>query len=184
MDSRHQAGNGYLKCFLVGSNLNPIGVFCYIGAVLDVPSQIWFEVGVCNILNNRWFCWGLSRDLIGAVFPGARWHQVVLGPVNEAVVWGWGKWGGGEDVTWWIISRCVGVVELVSNFTWCAWFVLYIFVQNFAKSWKFNWQFLKLLYRLLYDQNVPSFWQSVIKYWKIAVCGDLYLASAPFWGRI
>ena len=36
------------------------------------------------------------------------------------------------------------------------------------------------MHRLLYDQNVPSFWQSVIKYWKIAVCGDLYLASAPF----
>ena len=54
MDSRHQAGNGYLKCFLVGSNLNPIGVFCYIGAVLNIPSQIWFEVWVGNILNKRW----------------------------------------------------------------------------------------------------------------------------------
>ena len=32
----------------------------------------------------------LSSNLIGAVLPGARRHQVVLGPVDEAVVCGYG----------------------------------------------------------------------------------------------
>ena len=56
----------------------------------------------------------------------------------------------------------------------------YVFVKNFAKLRKKNWWFLELVYRLLYDQNAPSFSPSVIKYWKIAVRYDLYLASARF----
>ena len=58
----------------------------------------------------------------------------------------------------------------------------YVFVKNFAKLRKKNWWFLELVYRLLYDQNSPSFSPSVIKYWKIAVRYDLYLASARFLG--
>ena len=45
-------------------------------------------------------------------------------------------------------------------------------------------QDLKLMYRLLYDQNSPTFWQSVIKYWKIVVCNDLNLVSALFLGNV
>ena len=39
--------------------------------------------------EQKTVCLDLSWDLIGAVLPGARRHQVVLGPVDEAVVWGY-----------------------------------------------------------------------------------------------
>ena len=54
-DSRLQAGKRLFQSFWVGPYLNPIGVFRYIGAMLDIPSQIGFEVGVCNVLKNRQF---------------------------------------------------------------------------------------------------------------------------------
>ena len=41
-------------------------------------------------LKQQTGCWDLRWDLIGAVFPGAGRHQVVLGPVDEAVVCGYG----------------------------------------------------------------------------------------------